>query len=77
MNHFTIDLDEFAEDVCEHLEKSQDGGAGHYARFTANTKADAIVKVIACIAKLLDEKMYISDDYGYPLPIPSIEEQIK
>lgn len=67
MKHFTIDLDDFSETIHHHLASTQDGGAGHFARFTAATKQEAVERAVACVRNHLLEVMYESDDYGYEL----------
>lgn len=65
MPHYSVSLDDFCEEVWDHLEKNQDGGAGHFARFTADTKEEAVNKAADCIKSLLESMMYESDDYGH------------
>ena len=64
--HFAISLDDFAHEVHGHLERHQDGGAGHFARCTAPTKAEAVDRAVAVLRELVEEVMYESTDYGYP-----------
>lgn len=67
MKHFSIDLDFFSETVHEFLASNQDGGAGHFARFTTETKEEAAKRASKLIEKHLLDVMYESDDYGYKL----------
>jgi hypothetical protein len=64
--HWSLSIDEFAEEVFIHLERGQDGGARHYARFTADNRASAVDRAVACLRELVEKKIYASDDYGYP-----------
>lgn len=64
--HWALSIDEFCEEVFDCLERGQDGGAGHYARFTAGTREEAVGRVLSCLETLVDRMLYVSDDYGYP-----------
>ena len=64
--HFAISLDNFVEEVHHHLSTHQDGVAGHYARYTAETKDAAVERAMQAMRPLLARVMYESDDYGEP-----------
>jgi len=64
--YWAISLDDFSEEIFQWLGRYQDGGDGHYARYTG-TKEECIDKCLTHIKKLLEEEIYESDDYGYDL----------
>ncbi len=66
MPHFAIDIDDFTNEVFEHLGRNQDGPASHHARFTADSREDAIERALASLRILVDRLIYPSDDYGRP-----------
>jgi len=65
--HFAISLDDFCGQAWSHLEYNQDGGSGHYARFTADSKEAAACKAAESLKALVLAMMYESDEAGYPL----------
>lgn len=66
MMYWAISLDNFSEEVFHHLERHQDGKAGHYAVYHG-TKEQAIQKCLAALRPLIERMIYQSDDYGYEL----------
>ncbi len=67
MPHFSISLDDMSEDLFNHMGTHQDGGAGHYARYTGADREEAKTRALNVMAAWLEENLYISDDYGHPL----------
>jgi len=61
--YYAIGLDDFTDEVWVCLERGQDGGAGHYARFTG-TKEECVQKCVGLLRALVEKTMYLSDDYG-------------
>lgn len=64
--YHAINLDDWSEESFHWLESHQDGGAGHYARYTGS-KEECIMKCLDALKPLLEKIMYRSDDYGYEL----------
>jgi len=61
-----VNIDDFTEDVFDWLGSHQDGGAGHFARFTG-TKKECVKKLLDNLKPFVEKQMYNSDDYGYKL----------
>lgn len=67
MRNWAISLDEWAEASFSWLEINDDGPAGHYARFAAETKAEAVERLLNILRPLVSKIMYESDDYGHAI----------
>jgi len=66
VTHWAISIDEFTDECFDWLETHDEGPAGHYARYTADTKGKAVKKLLDSLRPLIEKMMYESDDYGTP-----------
>lgn len=73
--YFAISLDDLVNELHDWLGRHQDGPAGHYARFNATDKAQAVEKCMQNIRPVIERMMYESTNYGYPKEEGDSEEE--